>query len=137
MLKAFKTTFSGFLHSVPVYNAIGGTRRTIRLHGLGGKRIVVDKKYPYDSLSAEAEISPHEFHYGPPTVPRHTMACPSYRAQCMRCSTVPSTGAAEYELLERVISHIMPAAAALPNILRYGAKWIERELAKAEREIRA
>jgi hypothetical protein len=60
MLKAFKTTFSGFLNSTPLYCAIGNHEA----HYFGyadakGKKIVIDK-FPYDSLSAEAIIA-HEF----------------------------------------------------------------------------
>jgi hypothetical protein len=59
MLKAFKTTFSGFLHSVPLYCAMGNHEALFNSYaGEKRKRLEIDK-YPYDRVSAEA-IMAHE-----------------------------------------------------------------------------
>jgi len=76
MLKAFKTTFAGYLHSVPVYCAVGNHEA----HYAGytnneGKRFVVDR-FPYDSLSAEAIIAREFIH--PSTTLRAEPGMPSY-----------------------------------------------------------
>ncbi len=76
MLKAFKTTFSGYLHSVPVYCAVGNHEALYSGYtNAEGKRFVIDK-FPYDSMSAEAIIAREFIH--PSTTLRAEAGMPSY-----------------------------------------------------------
>lgn len=76
MLKAFKTTFSGYLNSTPVYCAVGNHEA----HYFGyanaeGKKVLMDK-YPYETVSAEAIIA-HEFIH-PSNGPKAAPGMPTY-----------------------------------------------------------
>ncbi|HLP17049.1 MAG TPA: metallophosphoesterase [Bacteroidota bacterium] len=134
MLKAFKTTFSGFLHSVPVYNAIGNHEA----HYFGytdaeGKLVEMDK-YPYDSVSAEAIFARELIQ--PSNGPAAYDGMPSYARTVYSLQYGPVKTLVLNTNYWNTSDRAVPELGGSPEgyILPNQVEWIERELTKAERD---
>ncbi len=132
MLKAFKTTFSGYMNSVPVYCAVGNHEA----HYFGyadarGKKVNIDK-YPYDSLSSEAIIA-REF-IQPSTGPDAYPGMPTYKRNVYGFQYGPVKSIVlntdYWNTSANAISTFggSPEGYMLPNQV----EWFERELKAAE-----
>ncbi|MGE5314833.1 MAG: metallophosphoesterase family protein [Acidobacteriota bacterium] len=132
MLKAFKTTFAGYLHTRPMYNAVGNHEA----HYFGyqdaqGKRIVVDK-FPYDSLSAEA-IFAREF-IQPSDGPEAYPGMPTYRRNVYALQYGPVKMLVLNTNYWNTTTSAIPSVGGSPEgyILPNQVEWIEREIRRAE-----